>query len=326
MSAARVGLPLARTLQVVGKDVALILAVPACTEKEFFTDPADGKEKFKCREMDPATAGLWVVRRDPEHPDAGLSYTKVPYPEPDLAGCAAAEFFQLDDVFNGRQSLSLHPDSLGAAEGDRVRAFMSSRHADCGVVEVTFTLGDEAADHEWSMLDLDSDPDCNLGTGPGVVPYLNGVYAARDGRWLFAYGGQPSKGMTIDAICAVDLASAESGGAYNIERVATNATVEFEIHAFTSHPHVGALWYFGGWGSAACDNCKAPGLYALQRRRKWKGASYGWTWGFTRVSDDDLEVQVVKDIDLGPGLGGRTDPITTLYVTGMSWWDGKAAW
>jgi hypothetical protein len=324
LSAASVGL--ARGLIALAEDTALLLTVPACPETG-------------CTKAAMTGGGLWVARN--EGGSDGLSYTPVAWPDTDPAdGCSAAEFFEYGYeqqegkpvLVNPRQSFTVHPSAYGAGDGDTVRVFLTSSPENCGLVELEFELGDEAGARRYNI-DLAKDgpdagllPDCNLHGADEFV--INGAHAARDGRWLFAYGGQTALGSTLDAICAIDLDSGGEGDYATYERVAANSTVEFSIMSLVSHPHVSDTAYFGGWGQPACDTCKPPGLFSLQRRRKWEPSvgDYRWQWGFVRLSDDDLQVRTVKDIDFGPGVGTRTSRITTIYVSGVSWWDGAVSW
>ena len=102
-----------------------------------------------------------------------------------------------------------------------------------------------------------------------------------------------------------------------------------EIKTMVSQPHVEDVWYFGGTGSSTCDLCSPPGIFALQRRRSL-GPFGAWQfkWGFYRLSEDDLQVRAVVDLDWGPGSGDRYDAAHVLYAStaGGSWWDGAVSW
>lgn len=145
---------------------------------------------------------------------------------------------------------------------------------------------------------------------------------------LFIYGGVTNVAATQDAVCAVDLKTGSAGAYTSYRPVVKAVDMRMDVKVVASHPHLEDIWYFGGSGNPNCDGCKPPGVFALQRRRSWNAAknTYVWAWGSVRVADDDFAFRDVRDLDLGPGTGGPTAPITTLYVTGGSWWDGAASW
>lgn len=329
MGPAGVGVPVG--IEALGPDTALLATIAACG------DPLN-----PCSADDADLRGLWMVRYVPED---GLFYTPVEMPA-DLDGCAPEDLlqyrFESGALLNGRPSLAVHPAS-GWAEGETVRAFLSSRDATCGVVEVSFTVpaltgtrGDPLeppiADATWTRLNLDDHVgvECDLGADPW---YLNGVHVSRDGRWLFLRGGwtiDPAAGPPT-ALCAVDLATGSAGAYTGWREVVPGPWLQMPVMAMASHPHLEDTWYIGGSTNPDCPLCTPPGLFTVQRRRRWAGGAWQWAWSSYRSSDDDLPVRQITDIALGPGVyptGTPSDDARRVYVatSGGSWWEGEVSW
>ncbi len=301
------GMPLA--LEVVGRDTAVFTASPARpNDVELHTNDAD-------------LGGLWVVTHNPA---LGLTYDEVAFVDywndESSSTCTKADLFEFSDTFRAWPDVTVHPDSSALA-GEPVRAFVSSRAGACGVAEVTWDRGSEGA-ATWTPVDISG---CGmLDTGALGTYAINGITASRDGRWLFVWGGGNDPTVTTTAVCAVDLLGGSAKPLFTVDMF----PVAFA--AMSSHPHLADTWYLGGYNTPTHDDSKPGGIWALQRRQRWDASVSSWEdqWGLTRVGDGALQHRAVADIDLGPGAGGRYDPIRAFYVatSGGGWWDGQTSW
>ena len=305
-----VGLP--RKIVALGEGIALVAASRACQSDTFNCDPGDAVGE-----------GLWVVR---DGGSTGLSYTKVVLPS---NTCTEADLFATTAI----RGLAVHPGS-GDSNAEMVDAFVVSSASNCGLVEITFTLGSEDTSADLAVISTHPDtdaggaipeyPDCSLSAAA-----MLGVSVGPDGDWLYAYGGYAhySDAYADGGVCAIDLTGDYVHGAGQ-ENAVTPVEARFAIHTLLPHPHVQAVSWFAGWADEGCLACMPTGVYEVQHR--YKPATDTWAWGSRRISGEDLGFKGVYEMTWGGGDDVDLDApyLMNLYLAtpGGGFWDGAVEW
>lgn len=253
-----------------------------------------------------AGEGLWQAGYSST---TGIAYNEVPYPSAGVdfgasSDCTEAEFF----AWASQVQVVFDPTSDGAGSA---RAFLSSRHADCGVVQVDWDATDptDGGTTSWTATSLGG---CSLD-----VVTLRGLALSRDGHWLLAFGG-PDTSAGNDAldggVCAIDLSGTESP-----EQVVDGDALDIQFEAGLAHPHVDDTFYVAGYtGDGSSD---AGGVFTLQRRYRPDLADWNWAW--RRLSGSELEHRRVVDLAGGTGNLAKGNKLRDLYVAtaGGGFWD-----
>lgn len=250
--------------------------------------------------------GLWLAQYTGT---TGIEYTEVPFETAGVtfgsATCTEAEFFawasQVQIVF----------DETSYQTGTSAHAWLTSLNTDCGVLEVEFDVTDptDTSTTSWGAIY----PDTSITTCDLDVSVLRGVAANRDASWLFVFGG-PDTTAADGGVCAIDLV-----GTAAAEEVVDGDVLDIQIETMIAHPQVDDAFYFGGF--TAEGSADPGGVYGLQRR--YNSSSGTWSWGWKRLSGNDLEHRAVLDLAWGPGQGAPDGMLRDLYVatSGGGVWD-----
>lgn len=252
--------------------------------------------------------GLWQAQYSAT---TGIAYYQIPFPAAGVtfgsATCTEEEFF----AWNSQVHLEFDPSSDGAGVTGDARAFLSSKHADCGVMQVDWdaTVPTDSGSVSWTAVSLGS---CTLD-----VATLRGVTIDRDGFWLFAYGGPDTSagsGATDGGVCAIDLTGTESP-----EQVIDGDALNIQFEAGLAHPHIDDTYYFAGYtGEGSTD---AGGVFTLQRR--YRPDLVDWVWAWRRLSGHELEHRSIVDVAWGTSNLPKGNKLRSLYLAtaGGGFWD-----